>query len=560
MHPMYKLIVPFLLLPSIVFAQVKNHPAKKKKAGHVQSAHKTFWPPKVNTSEVTIPPPAMPSEPEAVNGEKIEIPVLVKSASWREALQQASERQVGLILFVPGNMDSMKYSGFSGDSSRLTDYFEELFAQGINSYKRKYLVYMASAAELATEKKIHVLLYPAYLFYNAEGVLLGKREGVKTDAYEIDAMQQEMRDAADRKVLTALQQQYYRGNIDSVMLAKLVVLTAAFNASSYTNTVKPDQYDLLETFISRYATGKKADTGIFKLVEQVYNDAGYIREISATQTLHWLVDNYALDRDMNLKWYASLSNRISQQTAAILTPMLEEGSKQPDTPALPADSILFKRSLAIDSVMHLHSSFIKRLHNLQLLNETVKLLQTQYDVITKRMVPAGYAVKTTLPMVNWFFDSLLHVNQGINATALLLKETGIKLSVPEQEYVDEYYTSFANFDNRFRKDLGLLLNNISWIVFKEDSLNHHLSKLLLWSRASLEIEKTNPYYLDTYAQLLYANGDKKSAAEYEQKSINVLKLDKNFREERWMLPFMEKVLTKMKAGAILPRDDYYPNN
>ena len=263
---MYKLFLLFLLVPGLSHGQAKKAPVKKKKAGQVKSNHKTFWPPKLPATDVTIPPPALPYAAETVNGETNTLQ-LIKSASFKAAVQQAAEKHVGLLLFMPGDAGAgllPKNSAVPGDSAALNTYFEELFAQGVNAYKRKYLVYMATAAGLAAEKNIHALVYPAYFFFSADGVLLGKSEGLKADAYELDALQQELQDAFERKELLQLQQQYRQGTLDSTGLAKLVLLTNAYNAGAYAQPMTPDQYQLLDVFIRKYGVEKKSGFRFFE--------------------------------------------------------------------------------------------------------------------------------------------------------------------------------------------------------------------------------------------------------------------------------------------------------
>ena len=561
---MYKFFLALLLLPGLSYSQVKKTPVKKKKAGQVKTNRKTFWPPRLPETESTVPPPAPPDPAEPVNDDRKAVS-LVKAGSLKAALQQASGKRVGLLLFVASGADNALYppknTGF-GDSTALGDYFEELFTQGSQSYKRNYLVYMASPGELATEKNLHALRYPAYFFLNADGALLGKREGLKADAYEADQLQQELLDAAERKEMLALQQLHRQGRLDSLGLAKLVELTNAYNTSVYANPVTPDQYELLDIFISNYGKGQKADPGLMQLADKVYNDGGYIREIKLPATFAWLLDQYTPGTDTSFKWYAALSNHINGKYTALMAPAEPDAFSGPVTvaPAAGTDSLTAgSNRRAADSVLQQHAVLLKHLGNVQLLNEALKLVQAEYDLIAQNKLPQACINTHLMPLLTWLYDSLLQVNKGMASTSLILREINEKMTAAEIRYVDDYYTDFGHFENGFKKDLALLLNNSSWLVFKADTNDRYLSRLLLWSKASLEVEKNNPYYLDTYAQLLYAGGDKKRAVEYGQKSINALKLDKNFSEEKWMLPFMEKVLAKMKTGAAVPRKDYIPN-
>ncbi len=84
------------------------------------------------------------------------------------------------------------------------------------------------------------------------------------------------------------------------------------------------------------------------------------------------------------------------------------------------------------------------------------------------------------------------------------------------------------------------INDYALFVFQNISDSSLLNKALLWSKKSLELDKDNPMYLDTYANLLYKLGQTKEAIEIETKALELV-------EEAKKKSYQE-VLDKMKIG------------
>ena len=64
----------------------------------------------------------------------------------------------------------------------------------------------------------------------------------------------------------------------------------------------------------------------------------------------------------------------------------------------------------------------------------------------------------------------------------------------------------------------------------------------------MEIDQENPYYLDTYAQLLYKNGDKKSAIKHQTQAVDIITNNVKLYSTS-LLKTTSDVLSKMKAGT-----------
>ena len=66
-------------------------------------------------------------------------------------------------------------------------------------------------------------------------------------------------------------------------------------------------------------------------------------------------------------------------------------------------------------------------------------------------------------------------------------------------------------------------NNIAWKVFEEHKQNpDKLNEAFQWSSSAVQLEPENSYYLDTFAHLLYARGEKQKSLEIQEKAVKNL--------------------------------------
>nr|WP_314561446.1 hypothetical protein [uncultured Capnocytophaga sp.] len=109
----------------------------------------------------------------------------------------------------------------------------------------------------------------------------------------------------------------------------------------------------------------------------------------------------------------------------------------------------------------------------------------------------------------------------------------------DDDYSWKYYK--LRFANR--------ANNIAWKVYEELKSNTSLLKEAnKWAQSAVQLEPENPYYLDTLAHLMYANGDKQQAISTEEKAVQLLSTtDDGHEEERAQV---KANLEKMKSGNL----------
>ena len=92
-------------------------------------------------------------------------------------------------------------------------------------------------------------------------------------------------------------------------------------------------------------------------------------------------------------------------------------------------------------------------------------------------------------------------------------------------------------------------NNIAWKVFEEHKQNpDKLNEAFQWSSSAVQLEPENSYYLDTFAHLLYARGEKQKALEIQEKAVkNLPKAEFGGDDEKSEI---QTNFEKMKKGEI----------
>ncbi len=130
-----------------------------------------------------------------------------------------------------------------------------------------------------------------------------------------------------------------------------------------------------------------------------------------------------------------------------------------------------------------------------------------------------------------FFNSIFKGNNDIE----ILDGLYASRTQSGQEY--EEWTMFKNYFSNAS-------NETAWFVVEKSKNPESVKKAIKWSESSLRIEKNNPYYLDTLAQLYYKNGEKQKAISTQEQA---LKFSETMDEET--KADLETVLEKMKNGS-----------
>lgn len=120
------------------------------------------------------------------------------------------------------------------------------------------------------------------------------------------------------------------------------------------------------------------------------------------------------------------------------------------------------------------------------------------------------------------------------------------------EVLDELYTTKPTTDSSYgyqdwvgyKSSFANLSNQAAWFVVEKAKNAESVKKAIKWSESSLQIEKDNPYYLDTLAQLYYKDGNKQKGITTQERAVKLAEsIDEYTKHE------METVLEKMKNGT-----------
>lgn len=140
------------------------------------------------------------------------------------------------------------------------------------------------------------------------------------------------------------------------------------------------------------------------------------------------------------------------------------------------------------------------------------------------------------PFLKIYSDSITHGNQLI-----IPSNSGVHTLIDTKQ-TDQIREYLAHYE---RNKISGSLNDIAWETFKKVSDQKVLENALLWSKHSLEIYPNNPFYMETYASLLYKLDRKKEAIDKEKEALRYAN-----KKNGNLYKMMENKLRKMKAGEI----------
>lgn len=98
----------------------------------------------------------------------------------------------------------------------------------------------------------------------------------------------------------------------------------------------------------------------------------------------------------------------------------------------------------------------------------------------------------------------------------------------------------------FKKYHANLFNEISWAVVQDSKNQSYIKKAINWSECSLTLNKNNPFYLDTLAQLYYKDGQKEKAVETQILAVKYLNDE---AMEDTTANDIKETLSKMQKGT-----------
>lgn len=179
----------------------------------------------------------------------------------------------------------------------------------------------------------------------------------------------------------------------------------------------------------------------------------------------------------------------------------------------------------------------------------LKSLQYQWEVIKKLPAIEHFEMPLHISHLIFLYDSLHHSQLEESYTIDYLNAIGgnsgqtsavcdsiqqhlQKTNNQETLYFDYAYNYYYTFGGNYRYyndelpetiyhkfKYAEILNSVAWHYYKSITDPSKLKLAINWSKSSLTLEPHNPYFLDTYAHLLYKTGNRKEALKYQKKAI-----------------------------------------
>ncbi|MND49899.1 hypothetical protein D3C80_408520 [compost metagenome] len=150
-------------------------------------------------------------------------------------------------------------------------------------------------------------------------------------------------------------------------------------------------------------------------------------------------------------------------------------------------------------------------------------------------------------------EAVRGIVDGVYTKLASFQKKAFDVSLSDNHYaiLGEYCNSEKGDKACFDQVMAATLNTAAWSFFENKVNDELLKKALNWSKSSLVLEKNNPYYLDTYAHLLYRLGNKVEALKQQQLAVAKAADKKSgYYIQEDMLSNMKGDLQKMKAGTL----------
>ncbi len=158
---------------------------------------------------------------------------------------------------------------------------------------------------------------------------------------------------------------------------------------------------------------------------------------------------------------------------------------------------------------------------------------------------------------------------GGNASAAIAKTDAIMQQLTREntpdamnyDYSNNYYYYLGgnyryNVDGQASVRYGYYkhaetLNHVAWHYYQHVTDKDKLQQAVTWSQSSLALDPENPYFLDTYAHLLYKTGKTKEAVKYQKKAVSKLNSKKlRFEIDDAQAETIRADYTKMKNKTL----------
>ena len=485
-----------------------------------------------------------------------------ETCSWKKVLEKAKQTNKPIFIDV--------YTSWCGPCRTMSNTIFPLAKVG-RIYNSQFICYQANAEsagdEFAIARMYKVKVYPTYLFIKPDGTLFYRSQGSRDEDNFIGVARAALQSYGNETkpeyisdeecVRRANDTTYLLGvlhkGLDDILFNQYLKLIPE---KERTNTTVSELYEKNGPYLKvnsfAYANlAKNLDVFSEKLSEYVYSYllGGVMNTVSAAAKSN---DKALLASAMAV--YKQLPKEAQYIHSFEIYMMYYKETREIDTymkyankfcnnylMRLEPDSIdkkdrvnmqLFEKKLNSGLFAHIDSvQFNQLMAYLQLYEKEMQSYNWMGRNSTYRMYATNFG---NMPFLKIYPDST------VSEKPAMIPFKSVVYARITSKQTDQLKQYLAHSE---RNKISRCLNDIAWQTFERISDQKTLEDALLWSKHSLEIYPNNPFYMETYANLLYKLNRKDEAIVKEKEALHFA----NKKNVHFYM-MMENRLRQMKAG------------
>nr|WP_321222874.1 hypothetical protein [uncultured Psychroserpens sp.] len=458
--------------------------------------------------------------------------------SYKNALQTAkNDNKLLLTFFLPnGDLNEQNYKTFA------KNYEEKLSNIMYDSYKSK-------------NDKFHMYLLQSEDKDIINNLALNENELIVLDGNEFIIYRRKATIADLSKEIIDQVTSYARNDFDDMFLMKQIddaVQSKTFNAIK-TQRIFSDLTNI--TAYDFFSGHESVQEKSYREEDYIKNNSSYYKLQSNLNQVNQLYDNlidfHNNDTTVDFQFASIISKTLVSHFKGLLYKNFQPQPFESDLKSIdyllkfkneienykPTSDEDYSKGYDFYNLSYTITSFLNRIANhanddflkkIKLRYKALKTDNNEYLLFLKKFIPEDYLNEYK----DYYNSNKLHNDKNIIVR------------------LDEMYEE--NNSNKpwdiYKSSIANEANEAAWVVVEKITDKKLLKEALKWSKTSLDIKPDNAYYLDTYAQLLYKNGDKKLAIEHQTKAVEII--SKNLKVySTSLLNTTKNVLIKMKDGT-----------
>lgn len=414
--------------------------------------------------------------------------------TWNDVLAKAGQTHKPVFVDV--------YTSWCGPCKKMSKDIFPLEEVG-KGYNANFICYQIDAEKgegIKIAQKYNVMLYPTYLFIQADGVLFSKASGFMEAGKFIEVSKTALTDMNDSKPIAEWEKEYIQNKSNPQFILNYI--------NELTKRGLPSA-SLFDDYL--------------KLIPEEERISDIVLEMYRNERQQMKVNSFAFENLMKNK------NKLINLSSGYAYMYLENGIMNTMREAATSknEQLLETAIFAFDQLPLNPALKFKEeiyLEYYQKTGEKEKYIKHATDFCNNQLMKISP-------------DSILYKNKK----DLEVFDEQIKSGAfgkLDSIQIADLRTSFMAISERNR--ISTILNNIAREIFEKVSAIDVLQDALRWSKRSLDLRTDNLMWKDTYANLLYKSGRKKEAIAQEQEVIRFA----NKNEVKGL----EENLRKMHAG------------